>query len=185
MNDGSLIDAILSGDESATSILMNRYKDFAFTLSLRILKNREDAEEVVHDSILKALRSLNRFNRNSSFKTWLFRIVHNTSISRLRKNKMNDTVVDSEMFFEKESFYVEEPISEYDIKTVLAKVLETLKAADRALIELFYFENLDLKEVSEVLSLSEANVKVKLFRIRKKLATEIVKSHAEIINQIT
>src|SRR5512142_656682 len=81
------IEQVLAGKTSAFSSLVDRHKDRAFNLAFRIAGNREEAEEITQDAFLKAFRSLDRFRRQSSFNTWLYRIVYNTAISLVRTHK--------------------------------------------------------------------------------------------------
>ena len=83
-SDISYIDKVLAGNLNAFSYLIDRHKDKAFNLAFRICGNREEAEEIAQDAFLKAFRSLKDFRKKSSFSTWLYRIVYNTSISLVR-----------------------------------------------------------------------------------------------------
>ena len=85
--DHLLIDAILAGDSKSFSSLVNRYKDVVFTLALRMLKHREEAEEVSQDTFIKVFRSLNKFKGDSKFSTWIYKITYHTCLDRLKKNK--------------------------------------------------------------------------------------------------
>ena len=85
--DLQLLEAIQQGDDSAYEELINRHKNYAYTIALRILGNREEAEEVAHDAFIKVFASLDQFKKQSKFTTWLFRIVHNLSVSQKRKRK--------------------------------------------------------------------------------------------------
>ena len=91
-----------AGDVSALNQLLVQYKDFAFSLAFRICKNEHDAEDVVQDSFIKVFKSIRHFRNESTFSTWLYRIVYNESI-RVRKGRNqfiysdiddNDEIVD-------------------------------------------------------------------------------------------
>src|SRR5687767_10512931 len=88
-NDGDLavIDRILAGEESLYATLINRYKGYTFTIALKILQNRPEAEEAAQDAFIKAYHHLKDFNRQAKFSTWLYRIAFNTAISYKRKHK--------------------------------------------------------------------------------------------------
>ena len=86
-NDQHYINLVLDGDANAFTSLVNRYKNMVFTLTLRMLKNREEAEEVAQDTFIKMYKSLNKFKGDSKFSTWVYRIAYNTSLDRLKKNK--------------------------------------------------------------------------------------------------
>ena len=78
-NDEYYIDLIINGDTNAFEVLVDRYKDMVFTLTLRILKNREEAEEAAQDTFMKTYKSLSRFKGDSKFSTWIYKIAYNTS----------------------------------------------------------------------------------------------------------
>ena len=83
INDDIIIDRILEGDENQYKVLIDKYKNYAFTLALNVLNNREDAEEVAQDSFVKAFKNLKKFNRQAKFSTWFYRIVTNTAITKI------------------------------------------------------------------------------------------------------
>src|ERR1035437_1942902 len=81
------IKEILAGNSNAFSYIVDRHKNKAYNLAFRICGNHEEAEELTQDSFLKAFRSLKSFKMKSSFATWLYRIVYNTTISHIRIKK--------------------------------------------------------------------------------------------------
>ncbi|MBI3482593.1 MAG: sigma-70 family RNA polymerase sigma factor, partial [Bacteroidetes bacterium] len=83
----SLIDQILAGEEALYATLVDKYKSFAFTIALKVVNNRAEAEEIAQDGFIKAFHYLKKFNREAKFSTWLYRIVFNTAISYKRKSK--------------------------------------------------------------------------------------------------
>jgi RNA polymerase sigma-70 factor (ECF subfamily) len=85
INDKVYINKILNGNTNAFTVLVYRYKDLVFTLALRMVKNREEAEEVSQDTFIKVYNSLNRFKGDSKFSTWIYRVAYNTCLDRLKK----------------------------------------------------------------------------------------------------
>jgi RNA polymerase sigma factor (sigma-70 family) len=79
--ENDLIDQILAGKEEPYGRLVDQYKSYAFTIALKILNNRPDAEEAAQDAFIKAFHYLKSFNRKARFSTWLYRIVFNTAVS--------------------------------------------------------------------------------------------------------
>ena len=100
LNDNEIISKVLNGDHQAYAGLVNRYQNYVFTLTLRMVKNREDAEEVAQDVFIKAYKYLADFRGASKFTTWLYTIVNNTCISFLRKKKLDIHSLDNEKVFE-------------------------------------------------------------------------------------
>src|SRR4030081_2859800 len=100
LTDIDIISRVIKGDQKAYAELVNRYQNYVFTLALRFTKNREDAEEVAQDIFVKAYRSLADFKGTAKFSTWLYTIVYTTSITFLRKKKLEVHSLDNEKIFE-------------------------------------------------------------------------------------
>jgi RNA polymerase sigma factor (sigma-70 family) len=172
------IEQVLSGNISAFTYILDRHKDKAFNLAFRICGNREEAEEITQDSFLKAYRSLNGFKMKSSFATWLYRIVYNTSISYVRAKKKG--VLSLEDFpadatdFARDNSSEEEADREYQ-KALVGFALQKINEEERGLITLYYYEEMSTEEISEVTGISKSNIKVRLFRARQKMLEIIEK----------
>jgi RNA polymerase sigma factor (sigma-70 family) len=95
LSDLEIIESIRNGNHSDYSLLVDRYKDRAFSLLNRILKNQMDAEEVLQDSFLKAFNGLRTFKNDAKFSTWFYRIVYNSALTRLSGKHRK---IESEMF---------------------------------------------------------------------------------------
>jgi RNA polymerase sigma-70 factor (ECF subfamily) len=172
------IEQVLAGKINAFSNIVNRHKDKAFNLAFRICGNREEAEEIAQDSFLKAYRSLKGFKMKSSFATWLYRIVYNTSISHVRIKKkgilsLEDFPADATDFIGNNTTE-EEAEKEYR-STLINFALQKITEEERGLISLYYYEEMSIDEISDVTGISKSNVKVKLFRARQKMSEIIEK----------
>ena len=168
--DKFYLELVLSGKRNSYAHIVDRHKDKVFTLALKICGNNEDAEEVAQDSFVKAFRSLRSFKSRSSFSTWLYRIVYNTAISHLRRNKtpvlqIEDFPADSVDFL-RDNESEESADKEYR-KTLLNFALKKLKPDERALISMHYYQELCIDEMSAITGYTASNLKVKLFRARK------------------
>ncbi len=183
MKDYLLIEKIILGDTNAFSVLINRYKNQAYNIAFRILNNREDAEESASDAFLKVYHNLKDFDKNSSFSTWLYRIVYNNSISIRRKKKdtldlMDNIKLDDENLGE---FEISEDIADsfednLTIEIEKTNQLEKLKLAilklkelEQVIITLYYIEDKSTDEIANITGKSVSNVKIILFRARKVL----------------
>jgi RNA polymerase sigma-70 factor (ECF subfamily) len=172
------IEQVLAGKTSAFSSLVDRHKDRAFNLAFRIAGNREEAEEITQDAFLKAFRSLDRFRRQSSFKTWLYRIVYNTAISLVRTHKKGILSVEEfpASIVDFLSYNASEQEAEMDYRNSLVNfALQKISEDERALISFYYFDELDISEISEITGISRSNIKVRLFRARQKMLEIIEK----------
>jgi RNA polymerase sigma-70 factor (ECF subfamily) len=173
------IGQVLDGKVNAFSHIVDRHKDKAYNLAFRICGNREEAEEIAQDAFLKAFRSLKDFRRKSSFSTWLYRIVYNTAISLVRNRRkgilsLEEFPVDAVDFLDFSSSE-EEAADEYR-NSLVNFALQKITEEERGLISLYYYNDLDIEEISEITGTSKSNIKVKLFRIRKKLVEIIGKA---------
>jgi len=172
-DDQKLIDAINKGDTKAYAQLVNRYKDLVYTLAIRMLKNREEAEEVAQDAFVKVFKSLQQFKGDSKFSTWIYRVTYNTCLDRIKKNKkyLNDVAID-EFTFNKLDVIDNalENMIKKEKQELIKNCIAKLPDDSSALLTLFYFEELSLDEISKIINIEANTVKVKLFRARKKLA---------------
>lgn len=185
-NDQYYIAKVLNGDPQAYTFLVNKYKDMVFTLAVRMLRNNEEAEEVAQDAFVKAYAKLNKFKGDSKFSTWLYKVVYNTSLDKLKKLKKDALVVPIENVTERSLHTIDNALEQMQNKertVAIQQCIALLSADERALLTLFYFDEMSLKEIAEVTATSVNNLKVKLFRSRKKLAAIIeAKVAPEIIN---
>ena len=169
---------IIAGNVRAYAFLVEKHKEMVFSIAFKILHNREDAEEIAQDVFVKAYQSLASFKNEAKFSTWLYRIVYNAAISKVRKKKLELTQLDdttinnySEDGGEAGFSLVDEP-DQYEL---LQKALKSLPEDENVIISLFYQNDSSIEDISAITGLTVANVKVKLHRIRKKLYTEMQK----------
>lgn len=171
-NDDYYIKKILEGDSNSFGIIVERYQNMVFALALKMLKHREESEEVSQDTFIKVYKSLSKFNGESKFSTWIYRIAYNTCLDRIKKNsKFNNDVeindVTANEIFQTENVF--DSLENKERSIIIKECIDKLPEEERVIIHLFYFEELSLKEIVEIVSMTEGNVKVKLFRARKKL----------------
>ncbi|WP_142783686.1 RNA polymerase sigma factor [Changchengzhania lutea] len=174
INDQHYIDLVLNGDTNAYAVLVDRYKDLVFMLSIRMLKNREEAEEVSQDTFVKVYKSLSKFKGDSKFSTWIYRVAYNTCLDNLKKNKKHFNDVAINEFTEHEVKTIDNALDKMEqdeYNEAIKSCLNLLSSEDGILLTLYYFEDQSLEEISKVMRLTANNVKVKLFRSRKKLAS--------------
>jgi RNA polymerase sigma factor (sigma-70 family) len=171
-DDKYYIDLILKGDVNAFTTLVDSHKRMVYTFALKMVKVPEDAEEIAHDAFVKAYQSLGAFKQQSKFSTWLFRIVFNECVSRLRKKKIETLSIDEPRFSyleAEETANIITELNDKEQKAILMKAVDKLPDDERSLITLFYLQECSIKEIVEITGYSESNVKIKLFRARKRL----------------
>lgn len=175
--DQHYIEKVILGDTNAFSVLIDRYKHMVFTLALKIIKNRGDAEEVAQDVFLKAYRVLATFKGDSKFSTWLYKMAYYKSLDYLKKNKrtVSTTQIDISDEYNIPSFdNALEAMEADERKATIKEALKELSEEDNVLITLYYFEELSLKEISKITGVQANTVKVRIFRSRKRLAGILV-----------
>ena len=99
LSDNELIEQTIAGNQSAYADLVKRHQRFVFTLAMRFAKNREDGEEIAQDCFVKAYRSLTAFQKQAKFSTWLYSIVYTTSMTFLRKKRLDTSSIDDQNNF--------------------------------------------------------------------------------------
>ena len=175
-SDQIYIDKVLQGDTNAFAYLINKYKDMVYTIAIKIVKRHEDAEEVAQDSFLKAYEKLDSFKGNSKFSTWLYTIVYRNSITKIRKKKVATSDIDDyvmDNYSEGSEFPQIEAIKNGEQQKYVREAIDRLPEKDALLITLFYMDESSIEEIEQITNLTQSNIKVKLFRARKKLNTEL------------
>ncbi len=169
--ENKLIDRILAGDERCYAELVDQYKSYAYTIALKVVLNKGDAEEVAQDAFIKAFHYLKSFNRQARFSTWLYRIVFNTAISQKRKNRVAMESLEYQQVVHPDRA---DANAERDDKHVfLARALTRLNDADQLAIQLFYIKEFSLEEVADMMGQSANTIKVRIHRARQRLGEEL------------
>jgi len=186
-SDQIYIDKVLAGDTNAFAYLINKYKNMSYTIAIKIVKSHEDAEEVAQDSFLKAYEKLNTFKGNAKFSTWLYTIVYRNAITKIRKKKVTTTDIDDYVIdnhSEGDDFPQLEALKNEEQQKYVREAIEKLSEKDALLITLFYMNDNSIEEIEQITGLSQSNIKVKLFRARKKLNLELSGLLKEELNTI-
>lgn len=179
--DHLIIQKVLQGNTNAFAELVTAYKDLVFTLALKMVKNREEAEEVSQDTFIKAFKNLSKFKGDSKFSTWLYKITYHNCLDRFKKNEKEHRTSSIEAlasFNVSSSDDILKSMEREERAEMLKNCLEKLPEEERTILWFFYYKELSLKEIIEVTQFSEANIKVKLHRARKRLLA-IVKERFE------
>lgn len=179
--DQYYIDAAINGDTRAFATLVDRYKHMVFTLAMKILKSKEEAEEVSQDVFIKVYGAMQTFKGDAKFSTWLYKIAYYQSLDYLKKQKrnLNTSSIDSDKAYDIPS--IENTLNgleENERKLVIKSAIDNLPEDDAVVITLHYFEELSLKEIAVIMGIEANTVKIRLFRSRKRLAV-ILKNKLE------
>lgn len=188
LNDSEIISRVLNGDQQAYAGLVSRYQNYVFTLTLRMIKSREDAEEVAQDVFIKAYKYLSDFRGASKFSTWLYTIVNNTCITFLRKKKLETHSLDNEKVFEiadsKDSGFSANQVEQKSKQVMVHNAIALLNPDDGEIITLFYKGEQTLEEIAGILGIEPNTAKVRLYRARTRLKEKMETYFAEEIKDL-
>jgi RNA polymerase sigma-70 factor (ECF subfamily) len=180
--DREIIQQVLDGNVKAFGKLVDRHKTKAMTLAVRILKNREDAEEALQDSFVRAYRALSSFEWKSSFSTWFYRIVYNTCATAAgKKSGIHSLSIDVEdedglrMEIESDDLLADMRIESDEFSNILNEEVEKLPIAYGSTFTLFAIQDMSYEEIVQITGLPLGTVKARLFRARAILRQAIIK----------
>ncbi|WP_299251469.1 RNA polymerase sigma factor [uncultured Aquimarina sp.] len=161
-----LIEKSKSGDRNSQYKLYELYIDAMYNVSMRILGVREDAEDIIQDSFVDAFKNLTSFRYESTFGSWLKRIVINKSINFLKLKKIPVTPLEQHEYYISEE--IDEPVKTMDIPKI-KKGIAQLPDGYKQIINLYLIEGYDHIEISEILEISSSTSKSQYHRAKKKL----------------
>ena len=178
LTDLEIIESVKRGNQSDYAIIIDRYKNRAFSLIKRMLKNEMDAEEVLQDCFIKAYDSLKTFKQESKFSTWFYRIVYNTTLSKLsnRKRKIESEMSSVDEHFDLTSEYDFKVSERKDLSEFVKEMVKKLPENYSLVITMHYLNEMNCEEISETLNTSVSNVKVMLYRSRNALRDLLLKN---------
>ena len=184
-DETAILEQARRGDTNALTGLLRRYEGKIFRLALHITQNREDAEDVLQETFLKAFEHLNQFQGNSKFYTWIVRIAVNQALMKLRKRKSDRAVSLDEQLDTGEdtvareiAAWDENPEQRYsreELNQILTSAVDDLTPIYRAVFVLRDIEELSTEETAEALNLSVPAVKSRLLRARLQLRDKLTR----------
>jgi RNA polymerase sigma-70 factor (ECF subfamily) len=174
MADLEIIELILAGDKEAFRVLYHRYKRKYMLTSLRYIKSKSDAEDVVQDAFVQIYRDLYQFDiEKGNFSTWSNRIVINTCLQKLRKKSVLNVFTDIMEFGQQFSINAM-AIEKLNLED-LTKLIQRLPKGYRTVFNLYVIDGYTHKEISNLLQISESTSKTQLMRAKKLLKTDLSK----------
>jgi len=186
--DRVLIESAQNGDKAAFKKLVQRHQRRAFAIALSLLRDEQDAREVVQEAFLRVYRGLDSFHGGSSFFTWLYRIVTNLSIDLIRKPSRRDTELDPNREIDEADIPLLSRIDGADpldvlrraeIRNKLEAALEALPVYHRGVIVMREVEGLSYEEMAEAMGVSKGTIMSRLFHARQKLQRALAECYAE------
>jgi RNA polymerase sigma-70 factor, ECF subfamily len=177
--DEQLVRKSQQDDERAFGELVSRYESKVYSLALKMLRNPEDAEDVLQDTFLRAYRGIKSFKGNSTFSTWIYRITANSALMRLRKRQLPTVSIDDADEREAPINIADwapgpvEQMLNQETQAAMTEAIEALPPEFRQVFVLRDIEELSNAEVAEILDLSVAAVKSRLHRARLKVRNRL------------
>jgi RNA polymerase sigma-70 factor, ECF subfamily len=194
--DSDLVDRAKAGDLDAFESLTARYEQRVYSLAMRILRHKQDAEDVTQQTFLSALENLDGFRGEARFSTWLLRIASHAALKIIRKRQGLRTVSLEEATEPNEADKIPHPeyiadwkqtelVERREIQGLLDEALARLDEKHRMVFLLRDVEGLSVRETAEALELSEANIKVRLLRARLQLRELLTQKLGDPAKQLT
>ena len=194
-DEKELVKRAKKGDSEAFAELVERYSPRIYNLALRMMRNRQDAEDVLQETFLSAYEKLHTFDERSTFYTWLYRIAVNASLMKLRSKHYTKNFVSlDEPDYEDHvrptlvdwSQYPVDALLDDEARRVMEEAIRKLPDIYRSVFILRDLEQLSIKETAKILGLTEDNVKTRLRRARlflRDLLSEYFEEKARRVGQ--
>ena len=176
--DFELVRKAKSGDGRAYEILMEQYHDAVFNIVYRMVRNKQEAEDLTQETFIKAYNSINLFNEEYAFSTWLFKIATNHCIDFFRKRKLKTYSMDEPVQYKedeiKHEYASDDPTMEHRMidsekSRLIREAINKLPEKYRMAIILRHHEEKSYDEIAQILNLPLGTVKARIFRAREML----------------
>lgn len=201
-----IIENIKKGDTSSFRIIADELKDKAYSLVMKILKNREESEDALQEAFMKLYRAIigNQFEERAKLSTYFYSIVYNTAIDNYKKlrsqrfsivsidvddsnfeegddllKKYYETDIEKNTYEERHEISTDKKLSTYEIKQIIQKYINNIPIQYSVILTMFYINDLSHEEISDILKLPIGTVKNRIFRAKAKLKEIILKKYSE------
>lgn len=167
--DTHYINEVVKGNTNAFSYFIRKYQNKAFGVAISIVKHEANAKDVVQDSFITAYSSLVNFRNDAKFSTWFYRIVVNTALQFIKREKRKEEVVEEYSITNDEKTAFNTAIGQLekqDLKKLIKKVFERIPAKEALVLHLYYIDDQSVLEIAEITDFTNANIKVLLHRGR-------------------
>lgn len=162
-SDNILIDQSLAGDARAFETLLGRYMQGIFSVCFRICQEVDDANDITQDVCMKLMKHLGNFKKESEFKTWVYRIAYNESLQFLQKKKEYIDLEVVEPYLGRED---EHDIDRRDMESLVRSSIDTLSPIDKSIVLFFYYDDLKIRVIAEIIGMNENTIKTRLARAK-------------------
>ncbi len=171
LTDGQLAAKYLRGEEWAFEALVDRYMKPLFNFAYRYLGDYDEASDIVQETFLRLYKHLPKLNLDEPLKPWLYRAARNLCLNRIPQRLRHQPIDDAIPHTATAS--PEDQLDQRDLQDSIQKAVQRLPAIYRDVVALYYFSQLSVQEVADVLGIPEATVKTRLHRAREQLRREL------------
>jgi RNA polymerase sigma-70 factor (ECF subfamily) len=180
--DRDIIEQVRAGNTRRYAALVDRHKDRAFTLAVRLTGNKQESEELVQDAFLRAFKNLDQFRGDAKFATWFYRILYNLCMTKItRRRRARPEALDVEdgngldkLLLDDTEPSIQERLEEDELQEMMAAEIKALPEKYGAVITLFYVQEMSYEEIVAVLNSPIGTVKTNLFRARNLLKERVL-----------
>jgi RNA polymerase sigma-70 factor, ECF subfamily len=182
IKDGALVREAQGGNQAAFAQLVQTYDQAVLRLALRLTGSESDAQDIHQEAFLKVYKKLDGFRFECSFATWIYRIVTNLCLDHLRRNRvrkrngaieLNDEDVLNHLSDDRPGNNPEQRLLGGELSAQILRALKRLTPRERMIFDLKHFHGLTLRNVSEILNISEGSVKMTFYRATRKLRFQL------------
>ncbi|HMQ68668.1 MAG TPA: sigma-70 family RNA polymerase sigma factor [Ignavibacteria bacterium] len=201
-----IIEKVKKGDTASFTVLANEFKDKAFSLVMKILKNKEESEDALQEAFLKLYKAIsnNKFEDRAKLSTYFYRIVYNTAIDHYKKlkarrfsivsididdgdfregddllKKYYETDIETNVYEDRHEISTDKKISVNEIQKIIGKFISVIPEQYSVILTMFYINDLSHDEISDILKLPIGTVKNRIFRAKANLKEIILKKYPE------
>ncbi len=189
MDDATLIAQVQAGNDHANRFLIEKYKNLIWHMEVRMVDQKENAEDLWQEIFLRVFRDIGKFRGESKLSTWIGAIAYNMSISYLRRKGKNIMVsVDDYLPEASQKPAVEsadEAIDKSSMKKIVHRVIDSLPVQYRTVITLFYLEELSYKEIEEITGMPDGTIKSYLNRGRQAIREGVLQLVPDMRPELT
>ncbi len=174
IEDQQLLNQIAKGNSEAFGLLLEKYQDLVYGLSLKMVKDKSVAEDMTQETWMKVIKNADRYSPIGSVKSWILQIHRNLVMDYFRQNKRwknNEDIEEIEISDDSESAF--ESLQSHEQKSAFDKVFSLLEERDKIVLTLVIVEELSYAEISKELGLSVGSIKTIVFRAKKELQTQM------------
>ncbi len=177
-SEETAIERAIVGNEAGYRYLLDKYQTYAFSIAIAIVKNEENAEEVVQDSFIRVFKNIAKFKKAGKFSTWLYRIVYNTSLTSLRGKRR----IDISSLNEPKNYELDIPdnyangfndLVKSNRITLVNKAITSLSEYESLVVELYYKNECSIIEIAQITGWNNSTIKTRLYRARQNLYKEL------------